>query len=52
MTHPTQPTGTPYPGQAPAAAPSDTTQAAKLLGEAIAQVQRVIVGQELSLIHI
>ena len=44
MTNPMQPQA-PQPAQ-PAAAKAATTEAAKVLGEAIAQVQRVIVGQE------
>lgn len=45
MTDPSQPAPTRAESQPPAAH-TDTAQAAKLLGEAIAQVQRVIVGQE------
>ncbi len=45
MTNPSQPPAVPDQGQQQAT-PSDTAKAAKLLGEAIAQVQRVIVGQE------
>ena len=45
MTNPSQPTPPPSAAQ-PQAAQNDTAKAAKLLGEAIAQVQRVIVGQE------
>ena len=45
MTNPSQPPAVPEQGQQQAT-PSDTAKAAKLLGEAIAQVQRVIVGQE------
>lgn len=45
MTDPTQPAAAPAPAR-PQPTGTDAAKAAKILGEAIAQVQRVIVGQE------